>query len=473
MRRKLPWLLLPVLLLLLAALAATLEQLNRTPRELAPYIEKRASGHNEWIVAAGNWLGRSLRALDRMEPLPYSLPSLKAGAQDSAGGTVAADAHLVQVDSVEQVRKAIAQARPGDVITFLPGVYHFANGDIIVNRPGSASAPITVRAAQPGTVLLEMAVGEGFRVSAPYWIFENLQLRGVCKVQHWCEHAFHVVGNAHHFVARNNRIVDFSSHIKVNMEDGRIPDDGVLEHNTLSNTATRHTEHSVTVIDVVAASRWRIRGNLISDFVKDYSDKVSYGAFVKGAGADNRIEQNVIVCEYRLRGRPGQRVGISLGGGGTGQEYCRDRRCITEQDRGVVESNLVVACSDDGIYLNRAAASRISNNTLLDTGGIEIRYPESSAEVVGNLVDGKIRTRDGGLLRAGENIDTGMSSLFLGYHPVRRLFRDAAVLDLSWRNAPAAIARTGPLAPDLCGAQRTDSSPPGAFDDFGRCLNVR
>lgn len=473
MWRKLGWLLLALLILLLAAAAAVLEHFNRTPRELAPYIEKRAAGHNDAIVAIGDWLGRRLRALDRLEPLPYALPALKAGAQDSASGAGRPAGRLVPVNSVAQARSAIGAAQPGDVITFLPGVYHFSNGDIQVTRAGRAGAPITVRAEQPGTVRLELDVGEGFRVAAPYWIFENLHLRGVCSVQHWCEHAFHVVGKAHHFIARNNTILDFSSHIKVNKEDGSIPDDGVLEHNTLSNSATRHTEHAVTVIDLVAASRWLIRSNLISDFVKDYSDKVSYGAFVKGAGADNRIERNVIVCEYRLRNRPGQRVGISLGGGGTGPEYCRDHRCITEQDRGVVESNLVLACSDDGIYLNRAAASRLSNNTLIDTGGIEIRYPESSADVEGNLVDGKIRSRDGGLLRARDNLDTSMSSLFLGYHPVRSLFRDAAVLDLSWRSQPAAITRNAPLPPDLCGVARSATSPPGAFDDFSTCLSKR
>src|SRR5437763_779831 len=81
-----------------------------------------------------------------------------------------------------------------------------------------------------------------------------------------------------------------------------------------------------------AASHWIIRGNLISDFIKAQGDQISYGAYAKGAGSDNRFEQNIVLCESLLRGFAGQRVGLSLGGGGTGKELCRDKRCITEQD---------------------------------------------------------------------------------------------------------------------------------------------
>jgi parallel beta-helix repeat protein len=224
------------------------------------------------------------------------------------------------------------------------------------------------------------------------------------------------------------------------------------------------------VIDLVAASRWRIRRNLITDFIKNGSDNISYGVFAKGAGAENRIEQNIVICEHRLHGVPGQRVGLSLGGGATAPEYCRDHRCITEQDRSVIDSNLVMSCSDDGIYLNKAAASRISNNTLLDTGGIQVRFPESSADVVGNLVDGKIRSRDGGLLRVSGNYDTGLSSIFVGYHPVRMRFRDPVMMDLSWRNKPEAALPANSASNDLCGVSRVAPSSAGAFDDFMRCL---
>ena len=94
----------------------------------------------------------------------------------------------------------------------------------------------------------------------------------------------------------------------------------------------RDTANPVTPIDLVAASHWTIRGNLITDFIKGGGDRISYGAFAKGAGAHNVFEQNVVVCEAHAARTPGQRVGLSLGGGGTGKPYCRDGRCIIEQE---------------------------------------------------------------------------------------------------------------------------------------------
>ncbi len=459
-------LLLPLLLALLA-----LEQLNRTPRALAPYIEHRAAGHNPVIVGIGAWAGQTLRALDRMEPVSYPLPALSAGVQPVSGEiSSSAGRRAVEAGTAEQALLAIRQAQPGDDIVLLPGIYRFTGNNIIVSNPGQSGARITVRARQAGTVKLELASQEGFLVSAPFWTFENLHLRGVCATHTDCEHAFHVTGDAQHFIARNNTILDFNAHFKVNSNRGRHPDDGLIEHNTLTNSAIRDTANPVTVIDIVAASRWRIRRNLITDFIKGGSDRISYGAFAKGAGVETVMEQNVVICEHRLHGAAGQRVGLSLGGGGTAPQFCRDQRCITEQDRGVIDSNLVMACSDDGIYLNKAAASRVSNNTLLDTGGIEVRYPESSADVTANLVDGKIRAKDGGLLRASDNLDTALISLFLGHHPVRTRFSDPPRFDLTWASKPGPVPRGLPVSTSLCGTPRTAQSPAGAFDDVGECL---
>jgi hypothetical protein len=85
------------------------------------------------------------------------------------------------------------------------------------------------------------------------------------------------------------------------------------------------------------------------------------------------------------QGTPGRRVGISLGGGGSGKQFSRDQRCITEQNGGLIQSNLVASCSDDGTYINRATAIKILHNTPIDTGGISVRVVESSADVQGSL----------------------------------------------------------------------------------------
>jgi parallel beta-helix repeat protein len=256
----------------------------------------------------------------------------------------------------------------------------------------------------------------------------------------------------------------------VNGEHRRFPDHGLIEYNTIRNTAPRQTEAPVTPIDIVAANHWTIRGNLISDFIKAQGDRISYGAFVKGGGSHNRFERNVVLCEDVLRGQPGWRVGISLGGGGSEAEFCRDRACALEQSEGTIEANLVASCSDDGIYVNRGAMSRITHNTVIDTGGIAVRFPESSAEVQGNLVDGTIRMRDGGLIHAGDNLQTGMTALYLGRHPQRVVFRDAPALDLRWKTIAPRLRDQSPSV-DLCGTARPAVPAYGAFEDFSPCLD--
>jgi parallel beta-helix repeat protein len=173
-------------------------------------------------------------------------------------------------------------------------------------------------------------------------------------------------------------------------------------------------------------------------------------------------------CEQRLQGARGQRVGLSLGGGGTGAPFCRDRRCIAEQEGGRIESNLIAACSDDGIYLNSAARSTIRQNTLLDTGGIRVRFPASSADVEGNLVDGAIRSSNDGVVRETDNRASSVALLYLGQHPVRRQFSDIG--RLAFKEGAARRAQAVSLPPDLCGAVRPSAVRYGATEDFSVCF---
>jgi hypothetical protein len=475
--RTLNWLV-SISLVLVAVTAVLLflllDRIPVPPRTLGPYIERRASGHHPMIVHSGELIRRALITLDRGEQHTAPALQLRIGAQPAPSAAPLAGGAEKLVASAEDAASAIASARPGDVITFLPGVYRFRGRLIGVRQAGSSDRRITVRAERPDTVFLEFGLMEGFAVSAPYWTFENLNIRGVCSNHSNCEHAFHVTGKASHFIARNNRIIDFNAHFKINGSRDGFPDNGVIEQNSLSNRTVRQTGNAVTPIDLVSASHWVIRRNLISDFAKGGSDQISYGAFAKGGGTDNRFEQNVVFCEYLLRGVPGQRVGISLGGGGTGKQFCRDKRCITEQDNSIIQSNLIAFCSDDGIYINRSAASKVLHNSLIDTGGVSVRFAESSADVQGNLVDGAIRSRDDGVLRAEDNVETGMVGLYLGLHPVRDLYVSAETLNFGWKESPPRTGSTGGAAPvDLCGTSRPRERAYGAFEDFSFCFSGR
>ncbi len=453
------------------AAAFAIDAIGVAPRQLAPYIEQRARGHHAAIVAMGQFTATALQRLDRdVPPQTQAIFGLALGAQARPAGDGSRAGILVA--SAEALRAALARVQPGEVITLAPGTYRIGN-KLNADRPGAPEAPIVVRAAVPGSVRLEFDILEGFRVSAPHWQFENLHIRGVCRRDSQCEHAFHIFGNASHFVARNNTISDFNAHFKINGARGQFPDNGLIESNTLDASRPRRTANPVTSIDLVAASGWTVRANLISDFVKDGGNRTSYGAFAKGGGKNNLFERNLVWCERRLHGQPGHRIGLSLGGGGTGKSMCRDRRCITEQDRGVLRANLVVGCSDVGIYLNSAADSRVDDNTLVDTAGIDVRFPTSSASLDGNLVDGPIRSRDGGLVREGDNRSTPSWRAYAGLHPVRTLFADPGAGDFRWRGEAPLRAHPreepGLGVTDLCGGQRLPTPAYGAFDRFGGC----
>jgi hypothetical protein len=454
------------LVLLTSGAAYVVERLGVAPRLLGPYLERRAQGHAAYIEAPVGWLAQQLVALDRAELTPLlEFPSWTERRFAVATAPVGRE---VLITTSEQLIAALAEALPGDAITLTPGVYRYDGHALNVERPGRAQAPIVVRAPARGTVTLQFNMLEGFRVAAPYWIFENLTIRGVCEPQAGCEHAFHVVGAAHHVTIRGNEIAEFNAHIKINGEGGRFPDRGVIAHNRLFNTKARLTDAPVTLIDLVAASDWTIESNLIADFVKAGGDQTSYGAFAKGGGAGNRFISNVVLCEHRWRGAPGRRVGLSFGGGGSTPDKCRDRRCIVEHEGGTMTANVIAACSDEGIYLNRAARSELVHNTVLDTAGVRIRYPESTAVARGNLIDGLLAERDGGLLVDEDNHTTSLALIFAGIHPVRDLFAEAATLDLRWTGA---VPRREAIetVPDLCGAARPARPAYGAFERIDAC----
>ena len=448
-----------------AASYAIVDRTGIAPRLFAPYLERGVGGHRPIVKRPEHELRGWLVMADRGQLAPHGAMPVPRIAVDAAS----MPRRIVVVSSTDDALRAIRDAEPGDAITFAPGIYRFAGKAIPVTRPGTGSDPIVVRAAVPGSAVLEFDMLEGFHVLAPYWTFEDLAIRGICRDHSACEHAFHVTGAAVHFTARRNRIIDFNAHFKINGDGLRYPDFGTLEGNVLMNDGVRDTGNPVTPIDLVAASHWRIIGNRISDFVKGQSDQVSYGAFVKGGGEDNRIERNVVVCEDRLRGAPGRRVGLSLGGGGSTERFCRDGRCIAEQERSSISFNLVVSCSDDGVYINRGATSVVRHNTLIDTAGIEARFGETSADVYGNLIDGIIRIRDGAAVHGEDNITTAAASLFVGWHPVRRLFVDSQALDFRWRGEPPRVTSSRDGSDDLCGTRRPLRPAYGAFEDVGAC----
>jgi MYXO-CTERM domain-containing protein len=323
----------------------------------------------------------------------------------------AALAGEVPVSSVDQLKAAVAAAKPGDTIVLASGVYAFSGGNraFTASAAGTAAAPITVRSATPLGAQLTFDVVEGIVVEAPFWRFEGLDVRGVCASDSDCEHAFHVVGQGTDVVLRGNRIVDFNAQLKVNtsLPAKDTPHRGLVEGNDIHDTHGRQTSNPVTKLNIDTGDDWVVRANSIHDYFKDGGDGVSYGVFLKGGGQRGLVERNLVLCERDLPG--GTRIGLSFGGGGTGAQYCSPAfdagvPCSVEHQDGVMRNNIVAHCSDVGVYLNRSKNTKLLNNTLVDTAGIDFRFDTSSGVADGNVLAGKIRDRDGATHTEGTNL---------------------------------------------------------------------
>jgi hypothetical protein len=304
---------------------------------------------------------------------------------------------------------SLLAAGPGDTVAIAPGIYQLPR--TVLRRSGAATAPITVRAARPGSVEIRTRAAELFKITGSDWVFENLDIAGVCSADADCEHAFHIVGGADRTVIRHDRIRDFNAQIKGNGEGGRFPRDVVIEDNMLFDTHRRAIELPLAEVDVVGGRGWTVRDNLFGDFGKEAPhpprtpDDFGYALFLKGNSSDGTIEGNIVGCALALPPAPYTR-GLSLGGSASdpGRGLCQGG-CATEHRDGVIRQNVVIDCPNGfGIYLYQASGSRIMQNALIDTRGILARAPYTSARIAGNVVSGEIAASEGARVVTGDNL---------------------------------------------------------------------
>ena len=280
--------------------------------------------------------------------------------------------------------------------------------------------PIIVRARQFGEVTVELDTLEGFFVDKSHWVFENLKIRGICKDDSRCEHAFHVFGTAYGVTIRNNEITEFNAAVKVNglRRKGKeeFPDFGLVQNNTIYNTRPRDTDNPTTPLNINSGNGWVVSANFVADFSKRRGDRISYAAFMKGNSTGGIFERNLIVCHWRLPVDGDTRLGISLGGGGTGARFCRHGSCENEHTGGTIRNNIIARCpADVGIYLNRAAFTQVYSNLLVDNAGIDVRFQTSSASIHNNILDGSILDRDGGTHTTDNNLIASECGLFASW----------------------------------------------------------
>lgn len=311
------------------------------------------------------------------------------------------------VSTVPELIDALNNALGDSEIIIEAGVYRLTRNKIMLSRKSDNIGTSVLKAEVAGTVTLQLDSSEGLYIGEPNWIIENLIFEGVCDFDSYCDHAIHLVGYADNVVIQNNRFHNFNAAIKANglvtrTETKReFPDNIKVLNNTFSNQWIRDTSVSVTPIDVVGGNYWLVKGNFIADFAKRRGNQVTYGVFLKGAGTNGMITDNIVACEWQVPHYSAldTRIGISLGGGGSDPSLCQIDGCPYEHKDGTLKSNVIINCQNDvGIYLNRASSTSVVENTILNTFGIDARFSETSGRASANQFQGKIRNRDGATL---------------------------------------------------------------------------
>ncbi|MSP24186.1 MAG: PE-PGRS family protein [Myxococcales bacterium] len=354
----------------------------------------------------------------------------------------------VNVSDAASLVTAIGAAKAGDTIILANGDY--ALSGVSCSASGTELAPIVVKGATPLGAHISFDALEGFKVAGAHWHFEGLDISGVCAVDDNCEHAFHVVGKAVGFRLRSSRVRDFNAQLKVNAaQNGNgwdSPDGGVVEYCDIGDTKPRVTGNPVSKLNINNANDWVVRGSVIHDFHKNGGNGVSYGAFMKGGGHGGLFERNLVLCSQDVA-TGGTRLGLSFGGGGTGNQFCAPAYdanvpCSIEHDGGTLRNNLIMACSDVGVYVNRGKNTRLLHNTIINTAGVDYRFDTSSGASVNNLTMGKIRDRDGATHTSTGDLTEQPLSFFTA------LYANPSALDFAVVGDAAGLA-VGASSPDV------------------------
>jgi parallel beta-helix repeat protein len=118
----------------------------------------------------------------------------------------------------------------------------------------------------------------------------------------------------------------------------------------------------------------------------------------------------------------------------------------------VLRNNLIIGCSDVGIYLNRAKNTQVLHNTLIATLGVDFRFATTSGQAAGNLLAGRIRNRDAATGVFAGNLENVTAQDFAGWYV------DPLGADLRKKGDLTALLDKG-------------TAPPGVSEDY--CARAR
>ena len=313
---------------------------------------------------------------------------------------------IVDVRSVEELHRAVAQAKPGDTILL-------ADGQYALQRMIEIATPnVTVRShsGDPDRVIVHgrgMAgdnVGVGIAVSASHVTVADVTIRAVGY------HAVQIRGERGvvSFTLHNAKLYDAGQQLL----KGSFANNGMFAYNGLVACSefgytTSAPSGYTNGVDLLGTRGWVIRDNRFFRIRGPAAQGWRSGPTIlvwQGA-QDTLVERNLIVDSFR-----GIALGLTAGYGNLPYDHLR----------GIVRNNVVInlnGWADEAIEANGARDARIEHNTVLVEGSVPwsigVRFASSTAWVRNNLTSGPTLERDGGVAIQGGNVATALAVWFV------------------------------------------------------------
>jgi MYXO-CTERM domain-containing protein len=136
-----------------------------------------------------------------------------------------------------------------------------------------------------------------------------------------------------------------------------------------------------------------------------------------------------------------------------------------------MRNNIIVNCSDDGIYLNKSKGTKLLYNTLVATNGVDFRFATTSGEADGNVLASVLRIRDGATMTKKTNLENVQGADFTTWYQAPLLG------DLRKKGDLSAILGKATARPDVtddyCARGRSGAYDLGALQaSLGDCTTT-
>ena len=313
--------------------------------------------------------------------------------------------NIINVSDEIGLWDALNAAQPGDTILLADGIYHMGHNGYYVwlDTPN-----VTIRSASGNrdSVIMDdnWSGSETITVAASNVTIADL------TIQRARTHPIHVVstnsGDTLNTLIYNVRIIDPGQQaIKINPHSAKIyfPDNGEIACSNIELTALGRSKVLeingscyTGGVDAHAANGWVIRDNLIEGFWCGSGGLSEHGIHMWSGSQDTLVERNLLVNNAR---------GIGFGLGSSGHTG------------GIIRNNMVHTIQDVGIGLESAPDSQVLNNSVYTENyqnSIEYRFSATSGlQIVNNLTNGSITSRDGGSASLLNNITSAQMDWFM------------------------------------------------------------